>query len=111
MGYYVFAVEGVRKAVETLNDENDFHLEFDEHDSSFRSPDGKLQIYLGDLFTCQMEKWGPFDYVWDKGSLTAIDEQSRFSYKAAMQKSVSKPGTDQCKLKNVCLIKDLYSSF
>ncbi|ODM89850.1 putative thiopurine S-methyltransferase [Orchesella cincta] len=94
LGYHVFAVEGVRKAVDTLNTENNFGLEFHEQDSIFKTLDGKLQIYLGDLFTCPFEKWAPFDYVWDKGSLTAIDEESRQKYKISMQKSVQIPGSN-----------------
>lgn len=89
LGFTVFAVEGVAKAVETLSEENGFNLKFYENESIYRSPDGNLEIYLGDLFTCPIEKYGPFDYVWDKGSLTAIDEEMRPSYKAVMQKSVS----------------------
>lgn len=82
----------MKKAIETLNEENEFGLEFDEQESIYQGLDGRLQIYLGDLFTCPIEKWGPFDYVWDKGSLTAIDEESRPAYKSVVRKSVLSEG-------------------
>lgn len=96
MGYQVFAVEGVRLAIEALSEESDIQLQFHEQDSTYRSSCGRLQIYFGDLFTCPIETWAPFDYVWDKGSLTAIDEEQRNCYAGVLQRSLLFPGTANC---------------
>jgi thiopurine S-methyltransferase len=88
-GHTVFAVEGVKQAIEILNEENSFNLTFDSNESVYSNADKTLQIYLGNIFTCPIQKWGPFDCVWDRGSITAIDYSSHKEYSDFMKRSVS----------------------
>lgn len=108
LGYHVFAIEGVREAIDALNDENHFDLKFHKEDSTFQSPDGNLVIYYGNLFACPVEKWAPCHYIWDKGSLTAIDENDRSLYKRIMQKAVMSSDTDECKEAEQELVNHLF---
>lgn len=91
LGYKVFAVEGVRKAIETLDEESRLGLQFDEKRSVFTGADGILEIYFGDLFQCPIEEFGPLDYVWDRGSIIAFEYRFRQSYKNMMQRALRNP--------------------
>lgn len=88
LGYQVFSIEGVLQAIQELDKENNFQLSFDENESIYGTSDGKLKIFFGDLFKCPIEKWGPFDFIWDRGSLIAMDYSARGEYIKFMQKSV-----------------------
>lgn len=88
LGYKVFGVEAVQKAIETLDQENGFGLSYDEKTSLYTGVEGRLQIYCGDLFQCPIENFGPFEYVWDRGSLVALEYPLRNNYKIMMQRAV-----------------------
>jgi len=89
-GFRVFGVEAVKMAVEALNTEHSLGMTYDEKEKLFTGANGRLQIYVGDLFTCPMEKYGPYDYVWDRGSFVAIEYASRKDYSNVMQKALKK---------------------
>jgi len=95
LGHQVFAVEGVQKAIETLNTENSFNLQFDKGTSIYSNDSKSLQIYLGNLFSCPIENWGPFDFIWDRGSITAVDYSLHERYSSLMQRSVSGKGNNE----------------
>jgi len=88
LGYKVFAVEGVSQAIETLNEEHSLGLVFDKTSSVFEGANGRLKIYCGDFFTCPVQQFGPFDFVWDRGSLVAIEYSCREAYKVAIQRAL-----------------------
>jgi thiopurine S-methyltransferase len=96
LGYKVFAVEGVRQAIETLGSENNLELEWDETNNLFVGAEGRLKIYIGDLFQCPIEQFGPFDYVWDRGSLIAVEYDLRDAYKEMIQRAL-KDQNGKCK--------------
>jgi len=87
-GLKVFGLEGVKQAIEALDAENSFDLKFDKAQSIYYTEDRQLQIYFGDMYTCPIEKWGPFDFVWDRASFCAVEYSFRPSYKEIMQRSV-----------------------
>ena len=92
LGFEVFGVEGVAQAVEQLDAENNLGLKFDPVDSVYGTEDGKLKVFCGDLFKCPIEKWGPFDCVWDRGSFIAIDYSYRELYSELLKRSVVQTG-------------------
>lgn len=87
-GFEVFGIEGVRQAIEELDKENSFNLKFNEKELLYHTQDNRLQIYAGDLFKCPIEKWGPFDFIWDRGSFIAMEYPFRPAYKEMMQRSL-----------------------
>jgi thiopurine S-methyltransferase len=89
LGHEVFGVDCVKLAIDQLNEENNLGLKFDSEESLFYSDDRKLQILVGDFFTFPIEKWGPFDCVWDRGSFIAIDYPLRDPYIKVLQRSVN----------------------
>ena len=99
VGYRVFGVEAVKSAIEALATEHSLDLKLNEKESIYSTHDGRLRIYYGDLFTCPLEKWGPYDYVWDRGALIAVEYVARKPYIAAMQRALTNPETKKCMLK------------
>jgi len=89
-GHSVFAVEGVKIAIEDLNKRDNLNLVFSEGDSTYSSPDGRIVIYVGDIYECPVEKWGPVDVVWDRGSFIAIGYSRREAYVEVIKRSVQK---------------------
>lgn len=90
LGYSVFGVEGVRQAIDALDKENNLGLVLDEKNSTFVGVGGRLRIYFGDLFQCPLNELGPFDFVWDRGSLIAILYEFRPGYKKMLQTALKK---------------------
>lgn len=87
-GHRVFGVEAIPKAIEELNTEHSLGLTFDLNTSTYATDDGKIIIYLGDIFKCPFEKFGPFDCVWDRGSFVAFEYPFRPAYKEMVQRSL-----------------------
>lgn len=98
-GHKVFGVEAVAKAIEELNEEHSLGLKFDSESSTYATDDGRVTIYCGDIFACPMDRFGPFDCVWDRASFIAFEYPFRPAYKEMMQRSlkVKEPGaTEEC---------------
>jgi len=89
LGFEVFAVEGVKSCFDVLNKRDGLGLAFNERESTYETRDGRLKIYHGDLYKCPIEKWGPFDCVWDRGSLVAIDFSFRATYANMIKRSLA----------------------
>ncbi|CAL8143863.1 unnamed protein product [Orchesella dallaii] len=89
-GFRVFGLEAAKLAIEALDQEHSLCLVYNEETKLFTGADGLLQIYMGDLFTCPIEKFGPFDYVWDRGSFVALEYPFRSSYIELMQRALKK---------------------
>ena len=79
-GFNVFGIEGVRQAIEELNDENSFNLKYNPSKSIYATEDERLIIYHGDIFKCPIESWGPFDCVWDRGAFGTVAYDLRDQY-------------------------------
>ncbi|ODN01095.1 Thiopurine S-methyltransferase [Orchesella cincta] len=90
-GFRVFGLEAAKLAIEALDQEHSLCLTYNEETKLFTGADGLLQIYMGDLFDCPIEKFGPFDYVWDRGSFVALEYPFRSSYIEVMQRALKKP--------------------
>jgi UDP-2,3-diacylglucosamine pyrophosphatase LpxH len=80
LGFRVFGVEGVRQAIEELGTENSLEFQYEEGESIYRTEDRRLVIYHGDILTCPIEKWGPFDAVWDRGAFGTVTYEIRQQY-------------------------------
>jgi len=89
-GFRVFGLEAAKLAIEALDQEHSLSLVYNEDTKLFTGADGLLQIYMGDLFSCPIEKFGPFDYVWDRGSFIAVEYPFRSSYVEMMQRALKK---------------------
>ncbi|XP_037044620.1 thiopurine S-methyltransferase-like [Bradysia coprophila] len=94
-GHSVFAVEFEQQAIEAFAKDNHVTLHFDPEESLYYTADRQLKIYCGDLFECPIEKYGPFDCVWDRGAFIAIEYESRKAYIEVMQRSLLKKETDE----------------
>lgn len=94
-GHSVFAVEFERQAIEGFATENHVTLHYDSENFLYYTEDRQLKIYCGDLFECPVEKYGPFDCIWDRGAFVAIEYESREAYAKVMQRSVLKKGSDK----------------
>lgn len=57
----------MKTAIDALEEEQKLGLVYNDETKLFTGADGRLQIYVGDFFTCPLDKFGPFDYVWDRG--------------------------------------------
>jgi thiopurine S-methyltransferase len=97
-GHSVFGIEGVRQCILNLDARDGFDLTFNPTESLYHTKDFRLQIYCGDLLSCPIEKWGPFDAVWDRGSLIALEYPLRVGYMEIMKKSLQN-SNGKCKLK------------
>ncbi|CAH8442641.1 unnamed protein product [Dicrocoelium dendriticum] len=51
-----------------------------ERISMFHTPDKRLRLYLCDLFIMDQSQEGPFKYIWDRGSLVAVDQSLQKRY-------------------------------
>ncbi|CAH8614770.1 unnamed protein product [Dicrocoelium dendriticum] len=51
-----------------------------ERISMFHTPDKRLRLYLCDLFIMDQSPEGPFKYIWDRGSLVAVDPSLQKKY-------------------------------
>ncbi|CAL8143864.1 unnamed protein product [Orchesella dallaii] len=89
-GFRVFGLEAAKLAIEALDQEHSLCLVYNEETKLFTGADGLLQIYMGDLFTCPIEDFGPFDYVWDRGSFVALEYPFRSSYIELMKRALKK---------------------
>lgn len=94
-GHSVFAVEFERQAIEAFAKDNHVALQFDAEESLYYTDDRQLQIYCGDLFTSPVDKYGPFDCIWDRGAFVAIEYESRTAYAKVMQRSLMRKETDE----------------
>lgn len=88
LGFQVFGVEGVDSVIQEFIQENQLDLQLDESRKIYQTKDGQLQIYCGDLFKCPIEEYGPFDCVWDRASLIALEYSFRPAYLDMMKRAV-----------------------
>ena len=101
-GYTVFGIEAIRSSIDGLNQRDNLGLEESKDSSSIlRTPDGKLTIFQGDILECPIENWGPFDIIWDRASLVAMELCHREKYIEVLKRSVSVPASsgDDCNRK------------
>lgn len=82
-----------------MGEEHGLGLTLENEANLFVGAEGRLKIYFGDLFQCPIEQFGPFDYVWDRGSLIAIEYPCRNNYKAMMQRALKHKEKGNC---NTC---------
>lgn len=88
LGFQVFGVEAVDSVIQEFIQENNVELVFDKENLIYHTKDNQLKIYHGDLFACPIEKYGPFDCVWDRASLIALDYHFRPGYLDMMKRAV-----------------------
>jgi thiopurine S-methyltransferase len=96
LGHQVFGIEGVHECDLGLGERDGFKFNYNSEESIYHTEDGRLQIYCGDLLEIPIEKWGPFDAVWDRGSLVAVEYSHRQAYKEIMKRSLQ-VSKDKCK--------------
>jgi thiopurine S-methyltransferase len=89
-GFRVFGLDAVKMAIESLEQEQKLGLTFDPESSMFTGVNGRLRIWVGDLFKCPIENYGPFDYVWDRGAFIALEYPNRQNYVDVMQRALKK---------------------
>nr|CAB3267189.1 thiopurine S-methyltransferase-like [Phallusia mammillata] len=76
-GHSVVGMEFSDKAIVQFFEEN--QIQFEKNDSKFekfheyKSLDGKVSLYAGDIFNVDAENLGRFDAIWDRGSFVAIN--------------------------------------
>ncbi|CAL8143865.1 unnamed protein product [Orchesella dallaii] len=107
-GFRVFGLEASTLAIEALDEEHSLSLIYNDETKLFTGADGRLQIYTGDFFTCPIEKFGPFDYVWDRGSFIAVEYSFRKNYIEVMQRALRNPD-GSCKFLNNLVKKSIRS--
>ena len=88
LGHQVFGIEGVLQPILELAAENSLKLKYNPEESIYHTEDGRLEIYHGDMLKCPIEKYGPFDCVWDRASFVAFPYSSRQAYVDVMKKGL-----------------------
>lgn len=94
MGFTVVGIEFAPLPIKEFFDENEIAEVSTAKKPFTKSPDGRLILGEGDLFSFQAEGKLPFpkyDIVWDRGSFVAINENDRERY-AAFMKSLAGEG-------------------
>ncbi|XP_077533200.1 thiopurine S-methyltransferase-like [Haemaphysalis longicornis] len=95
LGHRVVGVEYVEECARDFFSENG--IEFKESSCPvnkckvFQNSDGRLRIFVCDIFDFKRECAGSMDIVWDRAAFTAINEEDRARY-AAVLKSLLAPG-------------------
>ena len=98
LGHQVFAIEGVLQPILDLAAENSLSLKHNPTESIYHTEDGRLKIYHGDLLKCPIERYGPFDCVWDRAAFIAFEYSGREAYVDVMKRSLLKPDKSWCLL-------------
>lgn len=88
LGFHVVGIEGVASVIQELAEENNIPLEYDSQAQVYHNTNRSLQVYCGDLFKCPVESFGPYDCIWDRGSLIALDYKFRPSYMATIKRAL-----------------------
>jgi thiopurine S-methyltransferase len=104
LGHQVFGIEGVQKFVLALQRQHDVKFKHRPEESIYEIENGNggtLRIYCGDLFGIPdvddfFRKWGPFDAVWDRSSLIAVEYDQRRAYVEILKKSL-RDSNGKCK--------------
>jgi thiopurine S-methyltransferase len=96
LSHSVFGIEGVKESILRLEARDRLGLVFSADDSVYRTPDSKLQIFCGNIIDCPIEKWGPFDAVWDRASMGSIEYSLRPGYLETMKRAL-KDSDGNCK--------------
>lgn len=90
LGYHVFGIEAVEQAIIELGEEHHLGLEYREEEGVYATGERNLIVFLGDIFKCPIEKWGPFDGVWDRGSLSVFPEHIRQDYISVIRRGLNR---------------------
>ncbi|XP_071499595.1 probable thiopurine S-methyltransferase [Diadema antillarum] len=95
-GHEVVGVEGIDQPVtEFFQEQKLSYTKSDIHGVEggklYESEDGRIKIFVSDLFNLTRDILGQFDAVWDRGSVVAVDECDRKEY-AKVISSLLSPG-------------------
>merc|ERR1712062_476405 len=86
-----FGIEGVPSVVEEFFTENKLPVKSDIptiKGTKFSTPDGRLTVFVCDLFDATPELIGNVDAVWDRGSFVALSFDARSRYVALLRSLV-----------------------
>ena len=94
-GFTVIGVEAVEKAVLEFFEEQKLEYKVEKVGAFdvYTSKNEKIKIFQGNLFDFSEDLVGKFDHFWDRGSLVAIDKNTREQYRELFT-SVMKPGSN-----------------
>ncbi|KAF2368227.1 TPMT family [Trinorchestia longiramus] len=86
-GHRVVGVEGVEQVVVDYGKEHrlDFKITTTDYGKVYKTPDGRLQIIVCNLFDLSSSKIGQFDAIWDRASIIAISVCDREKYMKVMK--------------------------
>ncbi|KAL4237189.1 hypothetical protein ACF0H5_005569 [Mactra antiquata] len=93
-GHTVCGVEIAEQPIKEYFEENKIDYETEQVENVgtlYKSKDGRLKLYVADLFDLSVSLCGQFDIIWDSKSLVAINLADRELYKDLML-SLLKPG-------------------
>jgi len=93
-GHTVVGIEGVPSVVEEFFTENKLPVVKSDiptiKGTKFSTPDGRLTVFVCDLFDATPELIGNVDAVWDRGSFVALSFDARPRYVALLRSLVGK---------------------
>jgi len=91
-GHTVVGIEGVPSVVEEFFTENELPVIKSDiptiKGTKFSTPDGRLTVFVCDLFDATPELIGNVDAVWDRGSFVALSFDARPRYVALLRSLV-----------------------
>lgn len=82
-GHTICGIEIAEQAVKEFFEENKIEVDIVDVGKLlklYKSKDGRLNLYVGDLFDLSREICGQFDMIWDSRSLVAINVADRKTY-------------------------------
>ncbi|XP_052239014.1 thiopurine S-methyltransferase-like isoform X1 [Dreissena polymorpha] len=94
-GHTVVGVEIAEQAVQELFSENKLDVQVKHVEGVgplYKSIDGRLQVYVGDLFDLTKDRLGEFDRVWDSRSIVAINVVDQERYRDLLLSFLKKDG-------------------
>lgn len=82
LGHTVVGVEFIKKAAEDFFTENKLERSATDDQSVFKTPDGRLQILVADMFSCNDSNlpYPTYDVIWDRGSFQTLFPEQREEY-------------------------------
>jgi len=82
-GHSVVGVDIAEKSVKEFFAENRVEYEVTESKTNklYQSKDGKIKIYIADIFKFTSDICGKFESVWDRAAMNALDAEDRKRYR------------------------------
>ncbi|KAK3103080.1 hypothetical protein FSP39_016310 [Pinctada imbricata] len=94
-GHEIVGIEGAETAVQQFFDESKISFTTSSIKDGilklYQSDDGRIRLYVGNYYNIDMTGENNFLFIWDRGSLEAIDKSDREKYVKLMT-SLMSPG-------------------